>query len=133
MNREEAAKLLPIIKAFSEGKTIQFYDSQIDIEDIENWEDCEYPDFDATRYKFRIKPEPKYHPFKGAEECWCEMQKHQPFGWLKTIGVRTHFAECKSIGELVMIGLENTPHIYEYAFHTYTFADGTPFGVKVEE
>ena len=32
---------------------------------------------------FRIKPEPKYRPFENAEECLAEMQKHQPFGWVK--------------------------------------------------
>lgn len=30
--------------------------------------------------EYRIKPEPKYRPFKDAKECWQEMQKHQPFG-----------------------------------------------------
>ena len=32
--------------------------------------------------KYRIKPEPKYRPFKDAKECWAEMQKHLPIGWL---------------------------------------------------
>lgn len=30
---------------------------------------------------YRIKPEPKYRPFKDAEECWQEMLKHEPFGY----------------------------------------------------
>ena len=28
------------------------------------------------------KKEPTYLPFKNKEECWAEMQKHQPFGWV---------------------------------------------------
>lgn len=130
MNRKEAAELLPIIKAFAEGKNIEYRTKGFN----ENWKKVtQIPELSFKSFEYRIKPEPSYRPFANAEECWNEMKKHQPFGWLKTIGVRTHFAECKSIGELVMIGLENTPHIYEHAFHTYTFADGTPFGVKVEE
>ena len=54
---------MPIIKAFAKGKTIQYYDSIIDIAD---WEDCENMDF-------------------------------------------------------------------AYVYQKLTFADGTPFGVKVEE
>ena len=80
MNRKEAKELMPIIQAFAEGKTIQYYDSLIDIDD---WQDCENPNFENLTYKFRIKPEPTYRPFKDAEECWLEMQKHQPFGWIK--------------------------------------------------
>ena len=128
MDRKQAAELLPIIKAFAEGRKIEYREKG-----EEHWGVTNTPTFNIESNEYRIKPEPTYRPFANAEECWAEMQKHQPFGWLKTIGVRTHFAECKSIGELVMIGLENTPHIYEHAFHTYTFADGTPFGVKVEE
>ena len=32
-----------------------------------------------------------------------------------------------------VVGMNNTPFDYESMFDTYTFADGTPFGVKVEE
>lgn len=27
--------------------------------------------------------EPSYRPFKNQEECWNEMLKHEPFGWVK--------------------------------------------------
>lgn len=30
---------------------------------------------------YRIKPE--YRPFKDAKECFEEMQKHKPYGWVK--------------------------------------------------
>lgn len=126
MNRKEATEILPVIQAYAEGKEIQLFVGG-------RWVDTKYITSNNSPQHYRIKPKSTYRPFANAEECWQEMQEHQPFGWLKTIGVRTHFAECKSIGELVMIGLENTPHIYEHAFHTYTFTDGTPFGVKVEE
>lgn len=32
-----------------------------------------------------------------------------------------------------IVGINNTPFSYENMFDSYTFADGTPFGVKVEE
>ena len=127
MNRKEAKELMPIIQAFAEGKTIQYYDSLIDIAD---WEDCENPDFENLTYKFRIKPEPTYRPFKDAEECWQEMQKHQPFGWVKS----TLFKDFDLVQRVTTLYVEINRDIIDYkdALDKFTFADDTNFGVKVE-
>ena len=130
MNRKEAKELMPIIQAFAEGKTIQYYDSLIDIAD---WEDCENPDFENLTYKFRIKPEPTYRPFKDAEECWQEMQKHQPFGWVKLKDTESGYYMLKGIASQVVIGFNETPFSYKRVFEDYTFADELTFGIKVEE
>ena len=128
MTRKNAKELLPIIQAFAEGKTIQYYDSLIDIAD---WEDCENPDFDNLTYEFRIKPEPTYRPFVNAEECWQEMQKHQPFGWVKS----TLFKDLALVKRVTTLYVEINRDIIDYkdALEKFTFADGTPFGVKEEE
>jgi hypothetical protein len=39
----------------------------------------------------------------------------------------------KCIANQVVIGLNETPFSYKKVFEDYIFADGTPFGVKVEE
>ena len=128
MNRKEAKELMPIIQAFAEGKTIQYYDSLIDIAD---WEDCENPNFENLTYKFRIKPETTYRPFKDAEECWQEMQKHQPFGWVKS----TLFKDLALVKRVTTLYVEINRDIIDYkdALEKFTFADDTNFGVKVEE
>lgn len=116
MNRKEAAELLPIIKAFSEGKEIEgLYKGT-----KSPWFKIKDMHFNEGII-FRIKPEPKYRPFKNAEECWAEMQKHQPFGWVK-------YAD-----KYISISAIDSNNDYETDFDDYTFADGTPFGVKVEE
>ena len=76
MTREDVKKLLPIIKAYSVGKKIQFFNG-------EEWIDKEKPSFDSEPHRYRIKPETKYRKFKSIKECWEEMQKHKPFGWVK--------------------------------------------------
>lgn len=83
MNRNQAKELLPIIKAFSEGRIIEFSS----ITDVSNaWREVtDFPIGMIENFKFRIKPEPKYRSFKDAEECLKEMSKHTPFGWLKGI------------------------------------------------
>ena len=127
MTREEAKELLPIIQAWAEGKNIQFLSD-------DEWHDINQADFTCYPDKYRIKPESKYRPFKDMEECWNEMLKHQPFGWLKA-------KESKSvalIGNVYMdkdvwiVWTTNERDLYRASeiFNNYVFADGTPFGVK---
>ncbi len=114
MNRQQAKELLPIIQAFAEGKTIQVQ------EDIDWCYLGNNADFNLSPQRYRIKTEPKYRPFENKEECWQEMQKHQPFGWVKTDE-----------------GYEQIWHVnkgddFNATLKTCTFADGTPFGIKEE-
>ena len=134
MTREEAKQLLPIIQAFAEGEIIEcrtkpgtisagIPNEWTEIKEIGFWNGIEY----------RIKPEPKYRSFANAEECWVEMQKHQPFGWLKD----------KNDGHLTLITVVDNDNMmalngrvgwdFLSMMNNYVFADGTPFGVKVEE
>ena len=118
MTREQAKELLPIIQAFAEGKTIQFFSLE------KKWVDREYPAFDDDPSNYRVKPEPKYRPFKSVEECWYEMQEHQPFGWLKSeTSLQTRFYSFNEICEY---------SDWDIRFNNYTFADGTPYGIKEE-
>ena len=83
--------------------------------------------------------EPSYIPFKSQDECWNEMQKHQPFGWLKS----KKNGRYRCIGEVswsdefetVYIALSTSESLLRSSgavFDEYTFADGTPFGIKEE-
>lgn len=138
MKREEVRKILPMLQAYAEGKVIETRtdpsvlkrkdtpNEWTEMKEIEYWNNVEY----------RIKPEQKYRPFKNAEECWAEMYKHEPFGWLTSQN-----GEVKSLiiaidNEGLIIGDRNNGVM---GFITATdlfkirFADGVPFGVKVEE
>lgn len=125
MTREEAKELLPIIQAFADGNTIEFLNNRNMWEEIEDVLFCKEPKY------YRIKPEPKYRPFRNVEECWQEMQKHQPFGWLKDTDTGGYII----ISELDDKDIEisgNNGWDYVGLMKCYTFADGTPFGIKVE-
>ena len=131
MTREEAKELLPIIQAYGKGKIIQ-YRSDVGWIDLEG--DISFVEFPSL---YRIKPEPRYRPFKTKEECWNEMHKHPDFGWIK--GNVTgeykqviHVFGCKT--ELIFNISYNSPTDYspEMMFSCYTFTDGTPFGIKEE-
>ena len=127
MNRNQAKELLPIIKAFSEGKAIQQTDGY-------DWYDLDDPDFMANGSSYRIKPETKYRPFKNADECWQEMQKHQPFGWLNGDKCFCNIVSVSNIDvSMANVSGDIVTLYFSDVMEDNTFADGTPFGVKVEE
>lgn len=88
---------------------------------------------DDKKFYLHIKPKQGYRPFKNAEECWKEMEKHQPFGWVKLKDTESGYYMLKGIASQVVIEFNETPFSYKKVFEDYTFANGTPFGVKVEE
>ena len=120
MTRDEAKAILPLMEAYSKGKTIQ-------IKNQDKWVDLIEATFGASPDKYRIKPEPKYRPFKSREECWQEMQKHQPFGWVKEkAGEGLYLIYCINNCIDTIYDINS----FEEAINIYEFMDGTPFGVK---
>lgn len=134
MTREVVKKLLPIIKAFAEGKTIQFRTNN------RSWVDLVDNNLEINvLFEYRIKPEPKYRPFKSQEECWEEMLKHQPFGWVKSkdkgyfhlIGLVQWVSEFEDV-IITFATSEQLARSSRSMSENYIFADGTPFGIKEE-
>lgn len=135
MDRNQAKEFYPIMQAFAEGRVIEcrtkpsFIEGSdvpndwTEMKEIEFWNDTEY----------RIKPEPKYRPFKDAKECWQEMLKHQPVGFMKFKDTESGYYMLTGIARGLGVGFNDSLFSYDRVFDDYTFADGTPFGVKVEE
>lgn len=126
MDRNQAKELLPILQAFAEGKEIE---SRVKDKWYRVLEICN----ETNPQDYRIKPEPKYRPFKDAEECWNEMQKHQPFGWVKDKedGRLILISEIDRVGNISL--LCNGGWDFDGIKDNFTFADGTPFGILEEE
>ena len=137
MTREEAKVLLPIIQAFTEGKVIECRTKPSALskswQDMNKWTEMKEIEF-WNNIEYRIKPEPKYRPFKDAEECWQEMQKHQPFGWVKNLSCYYNITAVSNI-DVVLANFSMCTFTQSFIkiMNDFTFADGTPFGVKVEE
>lgn len=142
MDRNQAKEFYPIMQAFAEGKVIecrtkpsalskswQDMNEWTEIKDITYWNNIEY------RIKPDSKAEAKYRPFANAKECWEEMMKHQPFGVVKDkyfANYQTHRAfTCLITDGCDFGGYED--ETFESCFKNLLFADGVPFGVKVEE
>ena len=125
MTRIEAKKRAELYSALAEGKTIQYKTDQGEWADLKTDLMCGI----AESSKYRIKP--KYRPFKTQEECWTEMLKHQPIGWVRS-------KKCKALlWNVTSINKDDITIICDYykfhrAFECFEFADGTPFGIKEE-
>ena len=135
MTREVVKKMLTVLQAFAEGKVIESRTkpSAVKGTDIPNdWTEMKEIEF-RNNTEYRIKPEPTYRPFKNTEECWNEMQKRHPIGRVKLKATESGYYMIKCIASQVVIGFNEIPFSYKKVFEDYTFADGVPFGVKVEE
>lgn len=125
MNRQQAKEFFPIIKAFAEGKEIE---CRVEDKWYKLLEICN----ETNPQDYRIKPE--YRPFKDAEECFEEMKKHQPFGWIKDKQHEYFNMISICINAATAFQYDEVEYCdYQELINNYTFADGTPFGVKVME
>lgn len=131
MNRKEAAELSPFIKAFGEGKDIEMRSKNPHAQ-LNGW--AKMDEFIFGNFEYRIKPEVKFRPFANAEECWTEMLKHQPFGWVKCQRCYYKIVAVSDI-DVVIVNFsgDSFAHPFYEVMDDNTFADGTPFGVEVEE
>ena len=130
MTTEEIRDAAKVMEAYANGKKIQYLD------EYNKWIDATNPSFNWSNYIYRIKPEPKYRPFKNQEECWNEMHKHSNFGWIKgnTTGEYKQIVRIYNYkSELIFnIGYNGSAdYSPEIMFSSYTFADGSPFGIKL--
>lgn len=131
MTKEEARKAAEVMMAYADGKEIEFKCKK-----AENWQLCKEKGvlfFNWQDSEYCIKKEPTYRPFKNKEECWDEIQKHSPFGWVKTkhntYGLISYIRTLNNIEE-VMINVAS--YDFKEAFDVFTFIDGIPFGIKEE-
>lgn len=134
MDRNQAKEFYPFLQAFAEGRMIECRTepSLIEGSDVPNdWTEMKEIEF-WNNIEYRIKPEPKYRPFKNAEECWTEMLKHQLFGWVKDKDNNKFLIEGIYSDGSIYTSEEGTCS-FDEVFQKCTFEDGTPFGVKVEE
>lgn len=131
MDRNQAKDLLPIIRAFAEGKDIEIRSKNPHAQ-LNGW--AKMDEFIFGNFEYRIKPEPKYRPFKDAEECWQEMQKHQPFGWVKGGKCFYNIVSVSNIDvSMANVSGDIVTLDFSEVMEDNTFADGTPFGILEED
>lgn len=140
MTKEETAECIKVMQAYTNGEIIE--EKRLSFDSTE-WVESIDPTWQWYKFDYRIKPRPKYRPFKNAEECWKEMLKHQPFGWVKEKSDEPSYELLANVSEndeapisfavhgSVGMGIIDRPSIeFNEMFNAFTFADGTPFGIR---
>lgn len=144
MTREKAKEAAEVMLAYADGKEIEFKEKGIA---NEQWKTFRHKKdtflcFNFDRFDYRIKSEPTYRPFLSMEECWEEMKRHQPFGWLMLDDMYINVVCVHSVDKRIELSPEEGIHgtegmsrmfiSFNRALNEYLFADGTPFGIKEE-
>ena len=135
MDRKLASEIMPIIQAYSEGKVIE-------MSTLLGWvkqDDLNIDLLIANPNMFRIQPMITYRPFKDGDECWNEMFRHQPFGWINKmekgqIKGRSSIEIVREDGVVLRLENGSTMH-FDFKNLTdisYCFPDGTPLGIREE-
>ena len=129
MDKERTKDLIKIMQASLEGEVIECK-LRNSTNPLSTWFTHSGNDWNTNAYMYRIKPKPQYRPFRNREECWNEMKNHQPFGWVKINNDYECIVDLRTKDELFI-----NSHYYTWkdAYGYITFADGTPFGVKVTD
>lgn len=80
-------EMVAVMTAYKEGKTIEYKKHEGIPSD---WTDNDTPSWNWALYDYRVKPEPKYRPYKNADECFRDAQKHG--GWIDGVMCDHHKA-----------------------------------------
>lgn len=122
MKREKAKQMAEVLNAYAERRPIEVL---LDGE----WSEIHTDGyrFDVEKESYRIKKESTYRPFKNAKECFDEMKKHQPFGWLRN---NKDFSIITAFNNGVIEFQHSNYDFEDILIHGITFADGQPFGIK---
>ena len=120
MTREEAKKMLPIIKAWAEGREVEYnYDGlwmRIEGDDIQ---------LDVPAECYRVVP--RYRPFRDNKECMKALQEHGPV--IDRMTGATCFVSVL-LDNYFYVNGEEEKVTYDEGFIRFIFKDGEPFGVK---
>ena len=133
MTKEETAECIKVMQAYTNGEIIE--EKRLSFDSTE-WVESIDTSWQWYKFDYRIKPRPKYRPFKDADECWQEMQKHQPFGWVRGNSssyykhINNLYTNNISFQETEIAESSNFERSFAVLFKSYTFADGIPFGIK---
>ena len=137
MNRNQAKEFYPILQAYAEGRVIECRTKPSALskrwQDMNEWTEMKELEYwNNIEYRIKQQSEAKFRPFNTEEECLQEIRKHEPF--IKYKVIESSKDVYLIIQRIKTDGIETDVERldFEMAFEWFTFADGTPFGVKLE-
>ena len=129
MDKEKTKDLIKIMQASLEGEVIECRS----LTQSSGWFAHSGDEWNTFKFEYRIQPKPQYRPFKDVDECWEEMKNHQPFGWIKANEYYKNIVELNKDDRVIINNDYNSNYNWKEMYQGVTFADGTPFGMKVTD
>lgn len=121
MTKEQAKHLSEVLKAYSEGKELEYLTMD------NEWVPKRGSNFDANPFNYRIKPEPKYRPYKSAEEFLKAQKEHGPY-----IKISDDYYLPDMLLEKGICGAGEV-ETWDKVINKYKWQDGTPCGILENE
>lgn len=100
--------------------------------DMKCFTEHKYSEISAEQILALELTEPTYRPFKDKKECWHEMLKHEPFGWVMCDKTHRNLIEISDYGVIFINDDREISSPFPASLIGIKFADGTPFGIKEE-
>lgn len=134
MTKNDVEKILPILKAWINGETIQvlkYKDNNLAWTDIDPNSDVNF----EFGLNYRIRPKKSYRPFTSLLDCLEELREHENPCVLMMENFPVDIINLSNLGLVVKMRKTNskTSFTYQGALGRYRFTDGTPFGKLGEE
>ena len=127
----ETSEMIEVMQAYERGEQIEYRSRENGME----WCFC-HPIWDWAHVEYRVKPKPKYRPYKDAKEFLNAQEKHGM--WLKSNIPNVYFMPVRIVNEEVTICMVNIngdfrPHkmTFETLLEEYRWKDNQKCGVKL--
>ena len=120
MTREEAKKMLPIIKAWAEGREVEYA-----ADGLWNRIHGDNIQLDVPAEWYRVVP--RCRPFKDNRECMKALREHGPL--IDRMTGATCFVSVL-LDSYFYVNGEEEKITYDKGFKRFVFRAGEPFGVK---
>ena len=147
MNREQAKKNWPFIKAYGEGKELQYrkvgekewHDERKHLGFCFDTDDCEFRIKPEENYSIEQKKEKHYRPFEDAAELILEYQNRfhvnnycieEPLIWVKKKVCSGDERSLITAYDINCVFIQDVWFDLIELFEKYTFLDGSVFGVE---
>lgn len=131
MTKEEAKHFSEVLKAYSEGKEIEYLNTDGE------WVPKHNPSFYDRPFKYRIILEPKYRPYKSAEEFLKAQKEHGMYLISKNQRDRARLPLIINYDSVFMFcypeDINLTGYTYSDLLNHWVHQDGTCCGILENE
>lgn len=128
-------EMIGVMQAYERGEQIEMH--SVGAFNKDDWHDIDSPSWNWDEIEYRVKPQPKYRPYKNAEEFLAAQKEHGMY--LRPSIKAKYMIPITVSGDIITLAFPldsgnvyTCRYSYDDIFKDYKWQDGTPCGVKEE-